>query len=98
MSTKYLTDYETVAASQSDQSLGPAGAAGDILQRLIITVATAATGTVDIKDGGGSAIPVSAANTPIGVYHVEVGARSRSGAWKVTTGAGASVVAVGAFT
>lgn len=98
MPTKYTTDYETVAASQTDQALGPVGAIGDILQRLIITVATSATGTVSIKDGAGSAIAITAANTPIGVYHVEIGARSRAGAWKVTTGAGATVVAVGAFT
>jgi hypothetical protein len=93
----YKTDYETVAASQSDQVLGPSGAAGDILERLIVTVATSATGTVSIKDGGGSAIPITAANTPIGVYSVAIGARSTAGAWQVTTGAGATVVAVGKF-
>ncbi len=95
---KYLTDYETVAASQSDQSLGPSGATGNILHRLVVTVATSATGTVSIKDGSGSAITITAANTPIGVYSVDIGARSTSGAWKVTTGAGATVLAVGAFT
>lgn len=90
-------DYETVAASQSDQVLGGTGATGDYLGRLIISVATAATGTVSIKDGSGSAIPITAANTPIGVYSVEIGARSTGGAWKVTTGAGATVLAVGKF-
>lgn len=94
------TDYETVAASQSDQALGPVGAAGDVLERLIITVGTALTGTVSIKDGGGSSIPIAPASpgSGIGVYVVPVGARSTSGAWKVTTGAGATVVAVGRFT
>lgn len=90
-------DYETVAASQTDQALGATGRVGDLLHRLVITVATAATGTVSIKDGGGSAMPITAANTPIGVYSVEVNARSRVGAWSVTTGAGATVVAVGDF-
>lgn len=94
----FNTDYETVAASQTAQSLGPAGAKGDLLERLIITVVTSATGTVSIKDGSGSDIPITAANTPIGVYSVLIGARSQSGAWSVTTGAGASVVAVGRFT
>lgn len=93
----YRVSYETVAASQSDQVIGPNGAVGDILEQLIITVATAATGTVSIKDGSGSAIPITAANTPIGVYSVELGAKSVSGAWKVTTGAGATAVAVGRF-
>lgn len=92
--------YETVAASQSDQALGATGAAGDWLQRLIITVGTAATAAVSIKDGSGSAIPILP-NSPgggIGVYVVEIEMKSLSGAWKVTTGAGSTVVAVGEFT
>lgn len=96
----YKTDYETVAVSQSDQVLGPVGAAGDILERLIITVATAATAAVSIKDGSGSAISILP-NSPgggIGVYVVDIGARSTGGAWKVTTGAGSTVLAVGRFT
>mgnify|MGYP003405068788 FL=1 len=93
----YATDYETVAASQTDQVLGPVGAAGDVLEKLIVSVATAATSTVSIKDGSGSAIVITAANTPIGVYSVLIGARSTGGAWKVTTGAGATVLAVGQF-
>ena len=92
------TGYETVAASQTDQALGATGAKGDWLERLVITVATAATGTVSIKDGSGSAIPVTAANTPIGVYSVTIGLKSAAGAWSVSTGAGATVVAVGSFT
>lgn len=91
------TDYEAVAASQTDQVMGATGAAGDVLERLIVSVATSATGTCSIKDGGGSAITITAANTPIGVYSILVGARSTAGAWKVTTGAGATVLAVGRF-
>lgn len=94
------SSYETVAASQTDQTMGPGGAAGDYLDRIIIKVNTAATGTVDIKDGGGTAIPIMPASPGggIGVYVVEIKARSRAGAWKVTTGAGATVLAVGDFT
>lgn len=98
MPTKYPNDYEAVAVSQTDQVLGPTGGAGDVLEELIISVATAATGTVSIKDGGGSAIPITYANTPIGVYEIKVGARSVNGGWKVTTGAGATVMAIGRFT
>lgn len=95
-------DYETVAASQADQVLGGAGKAGDILERLIITVGTALTAAVSIKDGsGGVAIPIMP-NSPgggIGVYVVEIGARALgAGGWRVTTGAGSTVVAVGRFT
>jgi hypothetical protein len=93
-------DYETVAASQTDQVLGPTGAKGDVLHRLVITVADAATAATSIKDGGGSAISIMP-NSPgsgIGVYSVEINAVSVAGAWKVTTGAGSTVVAVGSFT
>lgn len=91
-------DMETVAASQTDQALGATGAAGDYLKRLIVTVATAATAACSIKDGSGSAIPITAANTPIGVYVIELHRESAAGAWSVTTAAGVSVIAVGKFT
>lgn len=94
------TEYETVAASATDQALGATGAAGDYLDRLVIVVATAATAAVTIKDGAGSAITVFP-NSPgggVGTYNVPLGLRSLSGAWKVTTGAGSSVIAVGNFT
>lgn len=97
MSENRMTKYETVAASQTDQALGATGKTGDYLERLIITVATSATGTVDLQDGAGTAFAITAANTPIGVYIVEFGARSTAGAWSVTTGAGATVVAIGLF-
>ena len=96
----YRTDYEAVGASQTGQALGPTGHVGDILDRLIVTVATAATGTVSLADGDGAAIPITAVDTPIGVYSVPIGARARNATtpgWKVTTGAGASVLAVGRF-
>lgn len=96
----FKTSYETVAASQTAQVLGSTGAVGHLLERLIITVATSATGTVALIDGNGSDIPITAANTPIGVYVVEVGMRcvnATTPGWKVTTGAGASVIGVGEF-
>lgn len=92
--------YETVAASQTDQALGATGAAGDYLKRLVITVATAATAAISIKDGSGSSISILP-NSPgggVGVYVVDLGITSTSGAWKVTTGAGSTVVAIGSFT
>lgn len=91
------TEYETVAASQTAQVLGTAGALNDFIARLVVNVAVSLTSTVSIKDGADSAIEVVPANTPIGSYVVELGIRSRTGAWQVTTGAGASVVAIGQF-
>jgi hypothetical protein len=93
---KTAVTYETVAVSQTAQVLGASGAIGDYLVRLVITVITSATGTVTLLDNATS-IVITAANTPIGVYVVDIEAVSVSGAWKITTGAGASVIAVGAF-
>ena len=96
----YKDQYEEVAASATTQVLGPTGGAGDKLFALVVNVTTSATGTVAIKDGSDTAITVVPANTPIGAFTLsfgEFGARSRTGAWQITTGAGASVVAVGDF-
>ena len=90
------TFYETVAASQTAQVLGVTGGAGDTLMRLIITVTTSATSQVTLLDGATSYIIVPAV-TPVGVYQIDINAVSVSGAWKVTTGAGATVIAVGNF-
>lgn len=91
--------YETVAASQTDQALGATGAGGDLLLRLVIVVATAATAAVSIKDGSTSiAVFPSLPGGGIGTYVIHLGLKSISGAWSVTTGAGVSVIAVGNFT
>ena len=94
-------DYEAVAAGQSDQIMGATGAVGDRLLRVIVCVDTAATGTCSIKDGNGAAIPLTAANTPIGVYVVEINAVAKNATtpgWKITTGAGATALGIGDFT
>jgi len=94
-------EYETVAASQTDQVLGSTGAAGDYLHRLICVVSTAATAQVQIQDGSGGSDITVLPNSPgggIGTYVIPVGIKSTTGGWRVTTGAGVAVIAVGAFT
>jgi hypothetical protein len=93
----FALPYEHVAASQTAQVLGTTGATGDYLHRLVITVGTAATSTVSLLDGATSHVLVSA-NTPIGVYSIEMNTFSKTGAWKVTTAAGVEVLAMGNFT
>jgi hypothetical protein len=95
----YRYQYEHVAASQTLQTLGGTGAAGDYIHRLVCTVTTAATASVVIKDGSGSTHTVLP-NSPgggIGNYNIEMNAVSRNGAWQVTTGAGVEVLAIGVF-
>src|ERR1035437_2376874 len=91
--------YQAVAASASATALGT-GATGDFLSHLICVVATAATSPVSFTDGSGSAINVlpNAVGAGIGAYSIPLGLFSASGAWKVTTGAGVTVVAAGTFT
>jgi hypothetical protein len=96
VSFPYRYAYETVAVSQTDQPLGTTGATGDYLHRLLIAVATAATSAVTVKDGS-TTVLATPANTPIGVYSIEINAVSRNGAWTVTTAAGVTVVGVGVF-
>jgi hypothetical protein len=102
VSNPYRYQYEHVAASQSAQVLGGTGAVGDYLHRIVCTVTTAATGNVVIVDGTGAGIlthtvcPASP-GSGIGVYNVEINAASANGAWKITTGAGVEVMAVGIF-
>jgi hypothetical protein len=78
-----------------------AGAAGDFLDHVVVVPATTAPGVVTILDnatalisypGGGTTALLTL--TPVVIY---VGAVSCSGAWKITTGANVSVLAVGKF-
>jgi hypothetical protein len=99
----YRYQYEHIAASASAQVLGGTGAIGDYIHRLVCTVTTALTSTVQIVDGTGAGILThtvlpAAVGGGIGVYNIELNAVSANGAWKITTGAGVEVMAVGIFT
>lgn len=93
--------YETVAASQTGQVIGPTGGKGDYISHLIVIPATTSPGNVLLLDnatsitvftGGASSV------TNLVPFMVPLGMKSVSGAWKVTTGANVSVIAVGDFT
>lgn len=99
----YRYQYEHIAASSSAQVLGGTGAIGDYIHRLVCTVSTALTSTVQIVDGTGAGILThtvlpAAVGGGIGVYNIELNAVSANGAWKITTGAGVEVMAIGIFT
>jgi hypothetical protein len=96
------TEYETVAASATDQALGATGASGDFLSGLLVIPATTSPGIVQIQDGGDAAITLflggadSVSN--LVPFPIPLGVTSRTGAWSVTTGANVSVIAIGQFT
>lgn len=84
-------EYETVAASQTAQVLGGAGAIGDLLHSIIIT---ASTGTITVLDNAVSVAVIPAAATGVWLFDLV----SVSGAWKITTAAATSCTATGRFT
>ncbi len=91
--------YETVAAGQTAQVLGASGAAGDYLERLIISPATTGPGLVTLLDGDTSiVIMVTGGTTTLTPFVVPVGACCTNAAWKITTGNNVTVIAVGQFT
>mgnify|MGYP007107506694 CR=1 FL=1 len=98
----YAMSYETVAASQTAQVIGPTGGDGDYIEGVLIIPAVVAAGLVTLLDGATS-IPIyvggaTTALVDVKPFYVHLGLRSVSGAWKLTTGANVSVVASGVFT
>lgn len=94
----YRYQYEHVAASQTAQVLGGTGAIGDYLDKIICTVSTAATSSVAVLDNSTShTILPNNVGGGLGVYVIPMGAISRNGPWKITTGAGVEVLALGIF-
>lgn len=100
--TKTTSAYETVAASQTAQVIGATGAAGDYLSHVIVSPATAACGVVTILDNSTAIVSFPGGGTTalgdLTPFVIQVGLRSVSGAWKITTGSNVSCVAVGNFT
>jgi len=93
--------YETVAASQTAQVLGSTGAAGDYIAGVLVVPATTSPGNVIILDNATSITIFTGGASSVSnlvPFFIPLGMKSVSGAWKVTTGANVSVVAVGTFT
>jgi hypothetical protein len=94
-------EYETVAASQTAQVIGPTGKFGDYLTGLLIIPATVSPGNVLLLDNATSITIFAGGTDSVATLHpffVPILSRSKEGAWKVTTGANVSVIAVGNFT
>jgi hypothetical protein len=95
-------EFEEVAASATDQSLGANGSTGDYLSHCYCQVTTSgANGTCGIEDGTNAAfdnITVVPASAPIGNYKIEVQAQATTAAgWEVTTGSAATMQCYGRF-
>jgi hypothetical protein len=94
-------EYETVAASQTAQVLGPTGAAGDYISGVLVIPASLSPGNVILLDNATS-ITIFAGGTDsllsLIPFFIPLGMISVSGAWKLTTGANVSCIGVGDFT
>jgi hypothetical protein len=94
-------EYETVAASQTDQMMGASGAVGDTITGILVIPATTSPGAVSIEDGStntpvfaGGASSVSNL-TPFFIPLFDIA--SVSGGWEITTGANVSCIVFGNF-
>lgn len=94
-------EYEPIAASQADVVLGATGAVGDYIATLIIQPTTTSPGAVVLKDNTTTIYtwPGSASHPAhLPPVVIPLGIKSANGAWRVTTGANETVLAMGDFT
>lgn len=92
--------YETVAASQTGQVLGGAGAKGDTIESVLIIPETTSPGAVTIIDGATSIIIFVGGASSVSTLSpmvVWLNTKSVSGPWSITTGAAVHIMAFGKF-
>lgn len=96
------SEYETVAASATNQAMGATGATGDYLREILVIPATTSPGNIQIKDGAGTAITVftggASSVSNLVPFTISLGLTSTAGAWQITTGANVSAIGIGNFT
>lgn len=91
--------YETVAASQTAQVFGGAGAVGDYMSHVIIQPVTTAAGTCTVLDNATVIFTFTTGTlSDLRPIIVPFGCFSVSGAFKGTTGANVTMIGVGNFT
>lgn len=94
-------EYETVAASQTAQALGATGATGDYISGILVVPATTSPGNVLLLDNATSITVFAGGASSVSnlvPFFIPLGMISVSGAWKITTGANVSCIAIGNFT
>ena len=93
--------WATVPASQTAQIIGTTGAKGDRITGILVVPATTSPGNVLLLDNATSITVFTGGATSVAdlkPFWIPLGMKSVSGAWKITTGANVSVIAVGTFT
>lgn len=105
LTTSLVPNYETVAASQTNQIMGATGGLGDYIDHLVIIPGTTSPGAVTLTDGNGSAITIFAGGAssvgnliPFTAQLGMVTVNATTPGWKVTTGTNVTCIGVGRFT
>ena len=95
----YRFQYKAIPASSNSVALAvTTGGVGDYLHQLIISNVTVATASLTLIDGANSIVlQTGAVGLTANTFTLPINALSNNGAWKITTGAGVTVVAVGVF-
>lgn len=95
-------EYEKVAASQTDQMMGPTGAVGDKIEGILVIPATTSPGEISIEDGATNTVVftggASSVTNLIPFFIPLMNIASVSGGWEITTGANVSCIVFGDFT
>ncbi len=94
-------EYETVAAGQTAQVLGPTGAVGDYIRGILIIPGTTSPGAIALLDDSTSITIFTGGATSVSnlvPFFIPLGLISVNGAWKLTTGSNVSCIAIGDFT
>lgn len=97
----FAGEYETVAASQTAQVLGPTGATGDYISGILVVPNSTSPGNVLLLDGATSITVFAGGASSVSnlvPFFIPLGLISVSGAWKITTGASVSCIGIGTFT
>jgi hypothetical protein len=89
--------YETVAASQTNQLLGVNGAVGDLLHAVHCVFTGAPGSAVTLKDGSNAAFNLIAITAGADTKTVMLDLASTSGAWQLSTGTNTTCVGIGKF-
>jgi hypothetical protein len=94
-------EYETVAASQTAQTLGATGGTGDYISGILVVPATTSPGNVLLLDNAISITVFTGGASSVSnlvPFFIPLGMISVSGAWKITTGSNVSCIGIGNFT
>jgi hypothetical protein len=99
--TPSSAEYETVAASQTDQMMGVTGAIGDTIEGILVIPASTSPGAISIEDGSTNttvfAGGASSVTSLIPFYIPLNNIATVSGGWEITTGANVSCIVFGTF-